>query len=126
MNKLEHLIDTLNNKISFCTEFLNLRRKVRSVFNSAYKWDEYKHILKVYKKDLLRKVTEEFIPKTGKANHSSAKDYSPIWLSSCLLKVLERAIEYEIRSKLSDNNFNNFTTIAIPKALEFLKLRRCI
>ena len=44
-----------------------------------------------------------FIPKAGKIRHSSAKDYRPISLSSFLLKVLERVIEYEIRSKFNDN-----------------------
>ena len=36
-----------------------------------------------------RRVKVVFIPKAGKVNHSTAKDYRPISLSSFLLKILE-------------------------------------
>ena len=49
-----------------------------------------------------RKSKVVFIPKSGKTNHSTAKDYRPISLSSFLLKVLERILDIYLRSK-----FNN-------------------
>ncbi|WP_333765277.1 hypothetical protein, partial [Streptomyces sp. IBSBF 2390] len=49
-----------------------------------------------------RKVKVVFIPKAGKLNHSTAKDYRPISLSSFLLKVAERILDYDIRSLFDD------------------------
>ncbi|KMQ87436.1 reverse transcriptase [Lasius niger] len=48
-----------------------------------------------------RQVRVVFIPKAGKINHSKAKDYRPISLSSFLLKVMERIIDNYIRSLFS-------------------------
>lgn len=43
-----------------------------------------------------------FTPKSGKTNHSNAKDYRPISLSSFLLKVMERLLDCHIRSYFND------------------------
>lgn len=43
-----------------------------------------------------------FIPKAGKIQHSSPKDYRPISLTSFLLKSLERILEIHIRDNLND------------------------
>lgn len=48
-----------------------------------------------------REVRVVFIPKAGKLNHSNAKDYRPISLSSFLLKTLERLIDLYIREVTS-------------------------
>ena len=45
-----------------------------------------------------------FIPKMGRINHNTAKDYRPISLSSFLLKTLERLIDLHIRNVLITNN----------------------
>ncbi|WP_443057095.1 RNA-directed DNA polymerase [Streptomyces sp. IBSBF 2390] len=50
-----------------------------------------------------RKVKVVFIPKSGKLNHSTAKDYRPISLSSFLLKIAERILDHDIRSLFNDN-----------------------
>lgn len=44
-----------------------------------------------------KEVKVVFIPKAGKVNHSKAKDYRPISLSSFLMKVLERILDEYIR-----------------------------
>jgi ribonuclease HI len=50
-----------------------------------------------------KQVRVIFIPKAGKINHSKAKDYRPISLSSMLLKVLERVIDEFIRSHFGES-----------------------
>ena len=47
-----------------------------------------------------------FIPKAGKTNHSKAKDYRPISLSSFMLKTFERLLDHHIRSKFNKNNIS--------------------
>ncbi len=44
-----------------------------------------------------REVKVVFIPKAGKVNHSKAKDYRPISLTSFILKVFERILDVHIR-----------------------------
>lgn len=51
-----------------------------------------------------KEVRVVFIPKAGKPNHSTAKDYRPISLSSFLLKTLERLIDLHIKGMI---NFQN-------------------
>ena len=50
-----------------------------------------------------RQVKVVFIPKAGKASHSSPKDFRPISLSSFLLKTLERLIELYLKSIINPN-----------------------
>lgn len=45
-----------------------------------------------------KEVKVVFIPKAGKINHCTAKDYRPISLTSFLLKILERILDFSIRS----------------------------
>lgn len=47
-----------------------------------------------------RKVNVVFIPKAGKINHNTAKDFRPISLSSFFLKTAERLVDMEIRTNL--------------------------
>lgn len=53
-----------------------------------------------------REVRVVFIPKAGKINHNTAKDYRPISLSSFLLKTLERLVDVYVRSILTTDNFS--------------------
>jgi hypothetical protein len=53
-----------------------------------------------------REVRVVFIPKAGKINHNTAKDYRPISLSSFFLKTLERLVDVEVRSTLTPENFS--------------------
>ena len=53
-----------------------------------------------------RRVKVVFIPKAGKVNHSTAKDYRPISLSSFLLKVLERILDQQIRTLFNCSNIS--------------------
>lgn len=53
-----------------------------------------------------REVRVVFIPKSGKPNHNTAKDYRPISLSSFFLKTLERLVDLHLRRKLNANNFS--------------------
>lgn len=53
-----------------------------------------------------KQVNVIFIPKVGKINHSTAKDYRPISLSSFVMKVLERILDSHIRGKINVNNIS--------------------
>jgi len=48
----------------------------------------------------------EVIPKAGKINHCSPKDYRPISLSSFLVKTLERLLDLYLRTKLTPQAFS--------------------
>lgn len=54
-----------------------------------------------------RNVKVVFIPKAGKIQHCTAKDYRPISLSSFMLKTLERLIDEFIRSRLCDDSISD-------------------
>ena len=56
---------------------------------------------------LWKQVKVVFIPKAGKTNHSKAKDYRPISLSSFMLKTFERLLDHHIRSKFNKNNISS-------------------
>lgn len=47
--------------------------------------------------EIWKKIKVVFIPKAGKINHSKAKDYRPISLSSFMLKTMERVLDIFIR-----------------------------
>lgn len=53
-----------------------------------------------------KRVRVVFIPKVGKIQHSCAKDYRPISLSSFLLKTLERILDEHIRANISNMEFS--------------------
>jgi len=54
-----------------------------------------------------------FIPKAGKATHTTAKDFRPISLTSFLLKSFERMISLHIRATI-DSKYQRHNTL-IPK-----------
>lgn len=47
-----------------------------------------------------------FIPKAGKLNHSAAKDFRPISLSSFVLKTMERILDQSIRSLFTEEKIS--------------------
>lgn len=49
-----------------------------------------------------------FIPKPGKNSYASSNAYRPISLTSFLLKTLERIIEVELRSKISNSTLSRY------------------
>lgn len=49
-------------------------------------------------KHVLAYLKVVFIPQVGKINHSTVKDFSTISLSSVLLSIMERIIDYKISS----------------------------
>ena len=49
-----------------------------------------------------------FLPKPGKATYASPKSFRPITLSSFLMKVLERIIQWELLEILPDSLENQF------------------
>ena len=53
-----------------------------------------------------REVEVVFIPKPGRAGHSTAKDYRPISLSSFLLKTMERLLDQHIRNRLDTDELS--------------------
>lgn len=52
----------------------------------------------VYIPQAWREVKVVFIPKAGKTNHWTPKDYRPISLSSFVLKIMEKILDLHIRS----------------------------
>ena len=54
-----------------------------------------------------RDVRVVFIPKAGKVNHCTAKDYRPISLSSFVLKIMERILDLHIRRFLNSETISS-------------------
>lgn len=53
-----------------------------------------------------RRVKVVFIPKPGRKNHETAKDFRPLSLTSFVLKALERLIDIYIRSFLGEESLS--------------------
>lgn len=54
-----------------------------------------------------REVRVIFIPKAGKSNHCTAKDFRPISLSSFVLKTMEKILDVYIRGLFQSNTISN-------------------
>ena len=54
-----------------------------------------------------QKARVVFIPKGGKSSHVKANDFRPISLTSFLLKIMERALDFVIKDKLPSGYLSN-------------------
>lgn len=56
-----------------------------------------------YIPQIWKRVKVVFIPKPGRRNHEKDKDFTPISLTSYLLKILERLLDFHIRHFLGNS-----------------------